>query len=309
MDLAMLQNFFDLNADVIQVALTGTLRGGLYALMAVGLALVFGVMNICHFAHGEFYVIGAYAAYFAHVVFGLDPILSIASAAMLSFLAGAVAEKIFFLPLRRRSKNEWVINAFLLTAGLSVALQSLFKLIWGVRYRGITQYWKTTFEVLPGMAVAADRIVALGIALGAIFLLWLFLQKTRLGRAIRAVSQDERGAMLVGIDLDQIYMLTFALGSMLAGLGGASLLSLTPAYPFAGNKPLISSWFVVTIVGLGNVSGAVLGGFIVGIFESVAYFALGQGWQDVASLGMLILLLLFKPTGLFGTQIKSVWER
>lgn len=305
----MLQNFFDLNTDVIQVALTGTLRGGLYALMAVGLALVFGVMNICHFAHGEFYVIGAYAAYFAHVVFGLNPILAIASAAVLSFLAGAVAEKTFFLPLRRRSKNEWVMNAFLLTAGLSVALQSLYKLIWGVRYRGITQYWKTTFEILPGMAVAADRIVALGIALGTIFLLWLFLQKTRLGRAIRAVSQDERGAMLVGINLDQIYTLTFALGSMLAGLGGASLLSLTPAYPFAGNKPLISSWFVVTIVGLGNVSGAVLGGFIVGIFESVAYFSLGQGWQDVASLGMLILLLLFKPTGLFGTQVKSVWER
>jgi branched-chain amino acid transport system permease protein len=299
MDLSMLQNLL----------LTGILRGGLYALMAVGLALVFGVMNICHFAHGEFYVIGAYAAYFAHVVFGLDPILAITSAAALSFLAGAVAEKAFFLPLRRRSKNEWVVNAFLLTAGLSVALQSLFKLVWGVRYRGITQYWKTTFEVLPGMAVAADRIVALGIALGTIFLLWLFMQKTRLGRAIRAVSQDERGAMLVGIDLDHIYMLTFALGSMLAGLGGASLLSLTPAYPFAGNKPLISSWFVVTIVGLGNVSGAVLGGFIVGIFESVAYFTLGQGWQDVASLGMLILLLLFKPTGLFGTTIKSVWER
>jgi branched-chain amino acid transport system permease protein len=299
MDLSMLQNLL----------LTGTLRGGLYALMAVGLALVFGVMNICHFAHGEFYVIGAYAAYFAHVVFGLDPILAIASAAVLSFIAGAVAEKAFFLPLRRRSKNEWVMNAFLLTAGLSVALQSLYRLVWGNSYRGITQYWKTTFEILPGMAVAADRVVALGIALGTIFLLWLFLQKTRLGRAIRAVSQDERGAMLVGIDLDQIYMLTFALGSMLAGLGGASLLSLTPAYPFAGNKPLISSWFVVTIVGLGNVSGAVLGGFIVGIFESVAYFSLGQGWQDVASLGMLILLLLFKPTGLFGTQVKSVWER
>lgn len=299
MDLSMAQNLL----------LTGVLRGGLYALMAVGLALVFGVMNICHFAHGEFYVIGAYAAYSAHVTFGLDPILAILGAAALSFLAGALAEKAFFLPLRRRSKGEWVMNAFLLTAGLSVALQNTYKLVWGVRYRGITQYWKTTFELLPGMAVSADRVIALGIALGTIFGLWLFLQKTRLGRAIRAVSQDERGAMLVGINLDQIYTLTFALGSMLAGLGGASLLSLTPAYPFAGNRPLISSWFVVTIVGLGNVSGAVVGGFIVGIFESVAYYFLGQGWQDVASLVMLILLLLIKPTGLFGSSVKSVWER
>jgi branched-chain amino acid transport system permease protein len=115
--------------------------------------------------------------------------------------------------------------------------------------------------------------------------------------------------MLVGIKLDRIYTLTFALGSMFAGLGGASLLSLTPAYPYAGVRPLISSWFVVTIVGLGSVSGAIVGGFLVGVFESLSYYFLGQGWQDVASLAMLILLLLFKPSGLFGTKVKGVLER
>jgi len=299
MDLNTLQNLL----------LTGILRGGLYALMAVGLALVFGVMNICHFAHGEYYVIGAYAAYFAHVTFGLNPIVAIVIAAILSFIAGAVTEKIFFFPLRRFNKGEWIMNAFLLTAGLSVALQNTFKLVWGVRYRGITQYWDATIEIFPGMAIAADRLVALGIAIAAILALWFFLQKTSTGRAIRAVSQDERGAMLVGIKLDRIYTLTFALGSMFAGLGGASLLSLTPAYPYAGVRPLISSWFVVTIVGLGSVSGAIVGGFLVGVFESLSYYFLGQGWQDVASLGMLIVLLLFKPSGLFGTKVKGVLEK
>ena len=289
--------------------LTGVLRGGLYALMAVGLALVFGVMNICHFAHGEYYVIGAYAAYFAYVSFGLNPILAIIVAALISFIAGAVTEKIFFMPLRRLNKGEWIMNAFLLTAGLSVALQNTFKLVWGVRYRGITQYWDAAIEIFPGMAIAADRLVGLGIAILAILALWFFLQKTNTGRAIRAVSQDERGAMLVGIKLDRIYTLTFALGSMFAGLGGASLLSLTPAYPYAGVRPLISSWFVVTIVGLGSVSGAIVGGFLVGVFESLSYYFLGQGWQDVASLAMLILLLLFKPSGLFGTKVKGVLER
>lgn len=299
MDLNTLQNLL----------LTGILRGGLYALMAVGLALVFGVMNICHFAHGEYYVIGAYAAYFAHVTFGLNPIVAIVIAAILSFIAGAVTEKIFFFPLRRFNKGEWIMNAFLLTAGLSVALQNTFKLVWGVRYRGITQYWDATIEIFPGMAIAADRLVALGIAIAAILALWFFLQKTSTRRAIRAVSQDERGAMLVGIKLDRIYTLTFALGSMFAGLGGASLLSLTPAYPYAGVRPLISSWFVVTIVGLGSVSGAIVGGFLVGVFESLSYYFLGQGWQDVASLGMLIVLLLFKPSGLFGTKVKGVLEK
>ncbi len=288
--------------------ITGLLRGGLYALMAVGLALVFGVMNICHFAHGEYYVLGAYAAYFAYATYGLNPILAILAAAGLSFLAGVISDRLFFYPLRKRSKGEWVMNAFLLTAGLSVVLQSVYRLVFGMRYRGITSYWNTTLSIF-GMTISTDRVMAFGIALLAIAGMWFFLQKTRTGRAIRAVSQDETGAMLVGIDLDRIQTLTFGLGSMLAGLGGASLLSLSPAYPFAGNKPLISSWFVVTIAGLGNIEGAIIGGFIVGIFESISYFFLGQGWQEVASLALLILLLLFKPTGLFGTDVKSVWER
>jgi branched-chain amino acid transport system permease protein len=287
---------------------TGVLRGGLYALMAVGLALVFGVMNICHFAHGEYYVLGAYVAYFAFVTFGLDPIVSIVIAALASFLAGVVTDKLLFSPLRRRSKGEWVINAFLLTAGLSVVLQNVYRQVFGMRYRGITEYWDASLKI-AGLTISADRVIAFCIALLAIAALWVFLQKTNPGRAIRAVSQDEQGALLVGINLDSIHTLTFALGSMLAGLGGASLLSLSPAYPFGGNKPLIASWFVVTIAGLGNVQGAIIGGFIVGMFESISYFYLGQGWQEVASLILLILLLLLKPTGLFGTQIKSVWER
>lgn len=287
---------------------TGLLRGGLYALMAVGLALVFGVMNICHFAHGEYYVIGAYAAYIAHVTLGLDPVVAILFAAGISFLAGVITDKLLFYPLRRLSKGDWVMNAFLLTAGLSVVLQNGFRLEFGMNYKGITQYWTQSF-VLAGLTIPADRAVAFVIALVAIAAMWFFLHETPTGRAIRAVSQDERGAMLAGIDLNGIQTLTFALGSMLAGLGGASLLSLSPAYPLAGTKPLMASWFVVTISGLGNVEGAIVGGFIVGLFESFAYFYLGQGWEELASLVLLILILLFKPTGLFGTEIKSVWER
>ena len=287
---------------------SGLMRGGIYALMAVGLALVFGVMNICHFAHGEYYVIGAYAAYFAYVTLGLNPILAIGVASAISFIAGAVTEKLLFYPLRKLSKGDWVMNAFLLTAGLSVVLQNTFRLAYGMKYKGITQYWSTGLRLF-GMTVAGDRVVAFGIALLAITGMWFFLHRTRTGRAIRAVSQDERGAMLAGIDLNWIQTLTFALGSMLAGLSGASLLSLSPAYPYAGNKPLIASWFVVTIVGLGNVEGAIVGGFIVGLFESFSYFVLGPGWQELASLMLLMAILLFKPTGLFGTEIKSVWER
>jgi branched-chain amino acid transport system permease protein len=299
MDLSIIWNLF----------ITGILRGGLYALMAGGLALLFGVMNICNFAHGELFVIGAYIAYFAHVTFGLPPILAILVAAVGSFLAGAVIEKVFLMPLRRRSKGEWIMNTFLLTSGMSVVLQNTAQRIWGVKYRGITQYWKGIIQITPDMGISVDRAVAFLIAVTAIVLFWLVMRHTKLGRAIRAVSQSEQGAMLVGIDLDNIQTLTFALGSLLAGLGGASMLSLIPAYPFAGAKPNITSWFVVTVVGLGNVGGSIVGGFFVGLLESFAFYYLGQGWQDVVSLGILILLLLVKPSGLFGSEVKGVLER
>jgi branched-chain amino acid transport system permease protein len=289
--------------------ITGILRGGMYALMAGGLALLFGVMNICNFAHGELYIIGAYLAYFAHVTFGLNPILAILVATLGSFIAGVLVEKIFFSTLRKTSKTDWVMNAFLVTLGISVMFQNGAQLVWGVKYRGITQYWEGNIQITPRMAIATDRAVAFLISIGAIILLWWFMRKTMLGKAIRAVSQNERGAMLVGIDLNRIHTLTFALGSMLAGLGGASLLSLIPAYPFAGVKPNIRSWFVVTVVGLGNVGGSIAGGFIVGLLESLAYYFLGQGWQDVASLVMLMVLLLLKPSGLFGSEVKGVLER
>lgn len=289
--------------------ITGILRGGLYALMAGGLALLFGVMNICNFAHGELFVIGAYIAYFAYVVFGLPPLLAIVVAAADSFIIGAALEKLLILPLRRRSKSEWIMNTFLLTSGLSVVLQNTAQSIWGVRYRGITQYWPGSIQITPTMGVAVDRAVAFLIAVLGIVGFWLFLRRTSIGRAIRAVSQNEVGAMLVGIDLDRIHTLTFALGSLLAGLGGASMLSLIPAYPFAGAKPNITSWFVVTVVGLGNVGGAIVGGFIVGLVESFAFFYLGSGWQDVFSLGIIILILIIKPSGLFGSEVKGVLER
>ena len=288
---------------------TGILRGGLYAMMAIGLALVFGVMNICHFAHGEFFMLGSYMAYFAHVTFGLNPLLAILIAALISFLTGGLVEKSVFYPLRRRSKEGWIMNTFLITAGLSFALRNGAQLILGVKYRGVTQYWKGYVQITPHMAIPVDRAVAFLIAIVTIVVFWLFLRRTETGRAIRAVSQDERGAMLVGIDLDKIQTLTFALGSMLAGIAGASLLSLIPAYPFSGTKPTIRSWFVVTLVGLGNVGGSIIGGFIVGMLETVSYYFLGAGWQDVASLLMLILMLLFKPSGLFGTEVKGILER
>jgi len=289
--------------------IAGILRGGLYALMALGLALVFGVMNVCHFAHGEFYMLGAYMAFFALKTFGLNPILAILFATLVTFIIGALVERGVFYPLRRRTKEEWVMNTFLLTVGLSFVLQNLALLIWKPKYRGVPIYWKGLVQISPTMGVAIDRVIGFLIAIMAIGIFWLFLRGTQMGRAIRAVSQDERGAMLVGIDLDRIHTLTFGLSSMLAGIAGAALLPITQAYPAMGTGPLNASWFVVILVGLGNVGGSIMGGFIVGMLQTFSYYFLKLGWQDVFSLSMLILILLFKPSGLFGTEVKGILER
>jgi branched-chain amino acid transport system permease protein len=292
-----------------ELFVNGIYRGGLYALMAVGLALVFGVMNIAQFAHGEFYMVGAYAAYLGAAVLGLNPILAILIGFAASFLVGVVIERVAFLPLRRKSREDWVMNAFLLTVGVSFAVQNGALWILGPSYRGIVEYWKGSLELTPGLMISYDRIGSFLIAIGAIAGLWLFLSRSRVGRAIRAVSQDERGATLVGINLSNIHALTFGLSTALAGLAGAALLSLTQAYPTVGYRPLIMAWFVVMLVGMGNIPGSVVGGFIVGMLEAGSYFFLGAGWQDVLTACVLIVLLVVRPSGLFGAEVKGVWER
>jgi branched-chain amino acid transport system permease protein len=293
--------------DVFDLIITGTVRGGLYALMAVGLALVFGVMNVSNFAHGEFYMIGAYAAFLAFGRMGLPPLLAIATAGVAGFITGAVIERVVFNPLRRKTE-EWVMNSFLVTAGLSFMIQNVAFLIWGGRYWGIDSYWKTSLQITPSLRLSLDRVMSFCIAFIAIGALWLFLRRTQIGRAIRAVSQDERGAMLVGINLDRVHTLTFGLSGLLASIAGGGLLSLTQAHPTVGSKPLISSWFVVILVGLGNVRGAIVGGLIVGLMEATSYYFLGSGWQNVVSLCVLITILLFKPSGIFGTEVKGALE-
>ena len=295
--------------SIWNLLVTGTLRGGLYALMAVGLALIMGVINVNSFMHGELYMIGAYAGWLAFVILGINPILAIFFAALTSFIVGILMERVFFRPLRTKSREEWLFNAYLVTVGLSFVLQNVALAIFQPVYRGIPNYWEGSFRLSPTMGISFDRLMSFVIAVIAIAAFWVFLRSTKAGLAIRATAEDARGAMLVGIELDKIYTLSFGLSSMLAGIAGAGLLSIIPAYPTMGAMPLAKSWYVVILAGLGNIRGAIIGGFIVGMLESISYYWLGAGWQDVVSVAILIIILLVKPSGLFGTEVKGVLER
>ncbi len=290
------------------ILVTAVLRGGIYALMALGLSLVFGVMNIANFAHGEFYMLGAYFAYFSFTTFKLGVIPSVLIAALLAFAVGVIVERGLFYPLRKRSKKNWLMNTFLLTLGVSIILQNGAKLMWGSRYRGVTSYFGGTISV-GTMQIPNDRIFAFAVACIAIAIFVLFLNKTKLGRAIRSVSMDETGASLVGVNLNMIHTLTFGLSCMLAALAGACLLPLTPAFPVMGINPLYKSWFVLILVGMGNLGASIVGGLIVGLLETISYFQFGAGWQDVISLAVIIVILLVKPNGIFGKKgVKSAAE-
>jgi len=294
---------------ILDILIAGIVRGGLFVMMALGLSIIFGVMNIPNFAHGEFYMIGAYVAYFANAVYGLNPILSIVLAALGGFCFGALIEKTAFSTLRRRSEGNWVMNSFLLTAGISIMLQNIAQAIMGVKYMGIRNYWEGNINILPNVSISIDRFAAFTIAMVTVLLFWAFLNKTKTGNSIRAVSENESGAMLVGINLDKVFSLTFALGAMLAAIAGAALLSINPAYPTIGLAPLYKSWYVVILVGMGNIWGTIIGGFIVGLIEAFSYYNLGAGWQDVVSLIIIMIILALKPSGLFGKSVKGVWDR
>jgi branched-chain amino acid transport system permease protein len=296
--------------------------GGMWALMAAGLALVFGVMNIPNFAHGEFFMIGSFVAFTvfspiqdailenpSSLLKPFGPLVAIGVAAIVGTVVGVVMEVVLFRPLRSRSRDQWVMNTFLLTAGVSVVLVNGNQVLFGNDYRGITRYWDVPPLNVLGASVSVDRFLVFVIALVTIGLFSVFLRSTRTGRAMRAVSQDETGAQMVGIDLNQIFMLTLGLSCGLAALAGASLLFLFPSYPSVGVQPLYLAWYVVILAGLGNVQGAVVGAFIVALLQTLTVYFIGIGWVDVLPTAFIILILLFKPSGLFGSEVKGVWEQ
>jgi branched-chain amino acid transport system permease protein len=298
------------------------ITGGYLALLAGGLALVFGVMNIPQFAHGESFMIGASVAYFVFspideylaehpngVFSALAPFVAFAAAAVVGFIVGALIERLIFHPLRHRSQAGWVMNTFLLTVGISFIIVNGATLTIGANFRGIPRYWDVEPVEFLGTRVSVDRIVAFVIAMITIGLLWAFLRRTRTGRAIRAVSQDETGAELVGINLDFIHNLTFSLATATAALAGASLLSIFQAYPTVGVKPLYLSWYVVMLAGLGNIAGAIVGGFIVALLQSATQQFIGIAWEDVVPVIVMILLLIVLPSGIFGSEVKGVQEQ
>ncbi|MBA7610560.1 High-affinity branched-chain amino acid transport system permease protein LivH [subsurface metagenome] len=304
-----------------QVA-NAVVSGGMWALLAVGLALILGVMNIPNFSHGESFMVGAYVAYFvfsplykynlvsgSKFLFIVGPFIGFIAAALAGFILGIIIERLIFSPLRKRTRERWVMNAFLLTVGISFILTNGTNLVIGPNFRGIPRYWDVAPFSFLGVRLTVDRIVAFTIAVVSIAALWFFLRRTKTGRAIRAVSQDESGADMVGINIRFIHTLTFGLGTSMASVAGACLLFMFQAYPTVGLKPLYFAWYVVMLVGLGNVSGAIVGGFIVAFLQTGTQQFIGVAWEEVVPTIVMMLVLIVAPSGIFGSEVKGIQEQ
>jgi branched-chain amino acid transport system permease protein len=288
-------------AVLSELIFQGLVRGAMYGLMGIGLSLIFGILGIVNFAHGELFMLGTYVMYFVAAALGLPFVAGVAAAGVVLFVVGVAIERGLVEPLRRRAGRDWLMDSFVLTIGLMVILQNLALIVFGSQRRGVTTLISGSLT-FGEVVITYERLVILALACIVVGLLAAYVKFTRTGKAIRATAQHPEAAQTLGIDIDRIYTIAFGLGAALAGMAGAMLISIFPAFPNVGAQPVLKSFAVVILGGLGNIPGAIAGGFLLGIVEAYAVFFMSAGWQNVITPIIIVLVLIFRPQGLFATQ-------
>jgi branched-chain amino acid transport system permease protein len=281
--------------ELLQHLLNGLLLGGTYALLGIGLTLIFGLMNVVNFAHGEFYTLGAYVTFAALALAGLNFVLAVVVAIAAGVVVGGVAERVLLRPLRQTS----IDTVMLVMIGLWISMQNAELLGWGGVAKAIPHPFPTAPVVVGPVSVAPIRLFVLATVLVLIVGSHLLIHRTRLGTAMRATFQDRETAALMGVDIGGIHTFTFAFGSGLAAAAGALLGPIFLVYPSMGDLASLKAFSVVILGGLGNFAGATLGGLILGIAEEMGAGYVSSGYRDAVGFIIIILVLLFRPSGLF----------
>ena len=281
--------------QLLQHLLNGLLLGSTYALLGIGLTLVFGLMNIVNFAHGEFYTLGAYATFAALNGARVPFLLAIPLAIALGALAGALCDRVLLRPLR----GESIDTTMLVMIGLWIAMQNTELLVWGGVAKSVPTPFPTAPLVLGPLSVAPLRVFVFAVAVALIAGAHLLLSRTRLGRAMRATFQDRETAALMGVRIERVHTVTFAFGAGLAAAAGALLGPVFLLYPSMGDLASLKAFSVVILGGLGNFAGAALGGLVLGVAEELGAGYVSSGYRDAVGFAMIVLMLLVRPAGLF----------
>ena len=284
---------------LVDIVVGGLITGGIYALVALGLNLQYGLMRVLNVAHGEFLMMGAYLTYSLHTAWGVNPLLTLLITGPASFGAGLVLHRLLYARVLVGEAAEALESrSLLLSFGLLFVLQNAALLLWSADLKGYS-YLAVPLHFL-GSVFPANRLVAAAVALAVSLAFYVFLQQSFLGKAIRALMQDPEGAQLAGINLSRVHGLCFGIGIAMSAVTGSLISMLFELTPFIGLPYTVTALVVVILGGLGNVVGSLLGGLILGLVETASVYLAASDIRLIASYAVLSLILILKPSGLFG---------
>jgi branched-chain amino acid transport system permease protein len=289
-------------ATLLQTLVSGILVGGLYGLFSSGLTLIFGITRVINFAHGDFVTLGMFGAVLLFSWLGLSPLLGIIPVAVVSFVLGAIVYKVIVrrtLSIKGISAVDAQHGQLVLTLAVSILISNLLLMFFGPSPRSVQGVLPANYTVF-GIYIAQARLVSFGLALVVFLLLYFALQRTLYGKAIRATVDDRDMAAMVGIDPNRVYAVSFSVGIMLTGVAGCVLATYYPVTPSTGGSFLIIAFVTVVMGGLGNVTGAFVAGLLVGVIQQLTAIYVAVDLQDVGLFLAFVLVLVFRPTGIFG---------
>jgi branched-chain amino acid transport system permease protein len=285
----------------VQVIVSGILMGGIYALISLGLTLIFGVIRIINFAHGEYLMLSMYATYWLYQSFGIDPYISIFIVAPSFFVFGYLSYLAVIKPILKAS----AIMQVFATVGLSILFVNIALFLWSPNLRVVKSVYKDTLVKFGFLNLGLTKIIAFTIAIGIAGALFSFLKYSMTGKAIRAIVQDRTAARLMGINVSKLYGIAMGIGIALVGAAGALIMPIYPVFPNVGLYFVVVSFVVVVLGGLGDMWGAMVGGLLIGIIESLGGFYFSPAIKDALYLLIFLVVLILRPGGLFGMSAAS----
>lgn len=280
---------------VLQVLIEGLLMGSVYALAALGMTLIFGVMKITNFAHGALMTVGMYVTYVAFTLFGLSPYAALPLSAAVLFVIGYFIQRIFIQKIDKAPNH----NQLLMTFGLSIVIENVLLAVFGPDAKSEVFEAYSASTTILGIRVNVAKLVALFVVLGVTAAIYIVLYKTNIGRAVRATSINADGALLMGIVTRKTKALSFGIGAMCTGIAGALLTPTINIDPTIGGSFQLICFVIVVLGGMGNLIGALVSGIIIGIVEAFTSYYLSGSWSTLVIYVIFILVLVFKPNGLF----------
>jgi branched-chain amino acid transport system permease protein len=294
------ENFINQKGKVliqfIQVIVSGILIGGIYSLISIGLTLIFGIMRILNFAHGEYLMVAMYLTFWLFKLFNIDPYISVLIVIPALFIFGVISQKIVIKPIINAPPTMQIFA----TVGLSLILQNFALFLWAADYRTVKTTYQTSTIHLGPIMISFPRFIAFCVAIVVSILLFYYLKNSYTGKALRSIAQNREAALLMGIDVPKMYTIAFALGISLVGIAGALLMPVYYVFPTVGTYFGITAFVVVVLGGMGNMTGAFIGGILIGIVESLSGVYVNPSLKEAIYFALFILVLLIKPSGLFG---------